>query len=290
MALTREAASAAWAEFSEFAHAAPHFQRLTLWHAPKAPPRALVVYAHPLADEMNKARRMAAMQSRALVEVGLAVLQIDLLGCGDSSGDFSDASWPLWTQDIVAASRLGLQRCQQQWPGTPLPPLWLWGLRAGALLCSAAAARLDTPVNLLLWQPVHTGKQALQQFLRLRLAAAGLAQGDSRAEAEQVKQDLAAGRPVDVAGYRLSAALAQGLEQAVLTPGSGRVVWLEVAAKESPALLPVSQSTVDRWRQQGLQVDAQAVHGPAFWSTVEIEDAPGLIEATTRLMAEEVLV
>ena len=39
------------------------------------------------AEEMNKARRMAALQARLLAENGYAVLQIDLHGCGDSSGD-----------------------------------------------------------------------------------------------------------------------------------------------------------------------------------------------------------
>ena len=52
---------------------------------------------------MNKARRMAALQSRALAAAGFAVLQIDLFGCGDSSGDFADASWAAWQQDVALA-------------------------------------------------------------------------------------------------------------------------------------------------------------------------------------------
>ncbi len=67
--------------------------------------RGAVVYVHPFAEEMNKSRRMAALQSRALAAAGFAVLQIDLLGCGDSSGDFGDASWDEWIDDVLLAVR-----------------------------------------------------------------------------------------------------------------------------------------------------------------------------------------
>src|SRR5665647_2167413 len=63
--------------------------------------RGLVLYIHPFAEEMNKARRMAALQARALAQAGYAVLQIDLLGCGDSSGDFGEATWKNWVRDVV---------------------------------------------------------------------------------------------------------------------------------------------------------------------------------------------
>ena len=64
-----------------------------------------MVYIHPFAEEMNKARRMAALQSRALAAAGFDVLQIDLLGCGDSSGDFGDATWNDWVNDVVHGCR-----------------------------------------------------------------------------------------------------------------------------------------------------------------------------------------
>ncbi len=48
--------------------------------AKEASGKPLVVHVHAFAEEMNKSRRMAAMQSRALAAAGFAVLQIDLLG------------------------------------------------------------------------------------------------------------------------------------------------------------------------------------------------------------------
>src|SRR5687767_10614876 len=55
-------------------------RRFCLFHTPQGAVRALVFYIHPFAEEMNKSRRMAALQARSLAEAGFAVLQLDLLG------------------------------------------------------------------------------------------------------------------------------------------------------------------------------------------------------------------
>jgi uncharacterized protein len=54
-------------------------QRFCLWHpaqglAAGQAPRGLILYIHPFAEEMNKARRMAALQSRAFAKEGFEVL------------------------------------------------------------------------------------------------------------------------------------------------------------------------------------------------------------------------
>src|SRR5438046_9873063 len=104
--------------------------RLCLHHRPAASSMlGGVVYVHPFAEEMNKSRRVAALQSRAFAQAGFEVLQVDLLGCGDSSGDFGDATWNDWVRDVIEASRWMRQRAH---------PLWFWGLRAGCLLATEA--------------------------------------------------------------------------------------------------------------------------------------------------------
>jgi alpha-beta hydrolase superfamily lysophospholipase len=62
-----------------------------------------VLYLPPLAEELNSSRRTVAQQARALARAGFAVLQIDLLGCGDSSGRLEDARWSDWLHDARAA-------------------------------------------------------------------------------------------------------------------------------------------------------------------------------------------
>lgn len=259
----------------------PHFlavgdgRRFYLFHpAQGALARGAVLYLHPFAEEMNKARRMAALQSRALAGAGYDVLQIDLLGCGDSSGDFVDADWSAWCDDVL----IGYRHLRRH----SLAPLILWGLRAGCLLAAEVAAELPEPADFIFWQPVVSGKLHWQQFMRLKMAGE-LASGQAKAVGEQLRQQLVAGQSVEIAGYGVSPALAAGLEGAELRPPpgcSGRLVWLETSLREEATLAPVSLKAIAQWQEAGFAVDASVVRGPAFWQTSEIEVAHELIAAT----------
>ncbi len=265
-------------------------QRFCIFHAAEGTSssgatRGLVLYIHPFAEEMNKARRMAALQARALAQTGYAVLQIDLHGCGDSSGDFGDATWQGWVGDVVQGCHW-LRRHGQP-PGADsgqMPPLWLWGLRAGCLLAVEAAKQLGEPCNFLFWQPPASGKPLLQQFLRLKVVGDMLG-GEGKGIMAGLREQLGAGEPIEVAGYRLSPSVAVGLEQTTLRPPpsntSQRLEWLELSTREDAGLSPVSTRTIAEWQNAGHAARSHIVTGPAFWQTTEIEDAPALIAATT---------
>ena len=259
----------------------PLGHRFAIHHPPQGgTAAALMVYVHPFAEEMNKSRRMAAMQSRAFARSGVAVLQIDLLGCGDSAGDLGEATWEQWVADVVFACRW-LQSRYAQPAGREQPPLWIWGLRAGCLLACEAARQLDSRVDLLFWQPVTTGKAVLQQFLRLKMAGEILG-GQAKGVTEQLRAELAAGNAVDVAGYMLRSGLCQGMERATLQapPRPGHAVWLELSMREGATFSPLAGTVAAQWAGQGWQMHTQVVQGPAFWQTTEIEDAPALLEPT----------
>lgn len=259
-------------------------QRFCLFYPPQgATCRGRVLYLHPFAEELNTTRRVVAQQARALAHAGYAVLQVDLLGCGDSSGDFADATWEAWQADALRAHGW----LQQHASG----PLWVWGLRAGALLATHLVAQLNTQhpgtatptAHLLLWQPAVSGQLVLQQFLRLHAAAQWLGNGD--ANQPSPAKALAQGQPVDIAGYTLTPALAQGMGQAALQPPPGahpgQLVWLDVSPLEAPPTTsPATEKTLTAWRSAGWQVQAHTVASPAFWQTVGTEHAPALIQAT----------
>jgi exosortase A-associated hydrolase 2 len=252
--------------------------------------RGLVLYIHPFAEEMNKARRMAALQARSLARAGYAILQIDLHGCGDSSGDFGDASWQGWVSDVVRGCRWLRQRHKTAGAASGQLPLWLWGLRAGCLLAVEAARQLGEPCNFLFWQPPAAGKPLLQQFLRLKVAGDMLG-GQGKGIMAGMRQQLGAGVSVDVAGYLLSPALATVLEQATLRPPTCsapalRVEWLELSTPDNASLSPISAQTIGKWQQAGYAARSHLVTGPAFWQTIEIEDAQALIPATTAALAD----
>jgi exosortase A-associated hydrolase 2 len=230
----------------------------------------------PFAEEMNKSRRMAALQSQALAEAGYSVLQMDLLGCGDSSGDFGDATWAAWVDDIVLACHWLTAKIRA--------PLWLWGLRAGCLLAAEAAQRIEERCDFLFWQPMTLGTMALQQFLRLKVASE-LLTGQSKRVMDEMRRRLDRGESVEIAGYALSPGLASGLEAATLDPPQSggrecRLEWLEVSTRAGASLSPASSRALERWTAAGVAVHSRIVEGPAFWQTVEVQDAPQLLAAT----------
>ena len=259
-------------------------RRLCVWRAPRQREhiRAVMLHVPAFAEEMNKSRRMTAMTSRAFAARGIGVLQIDLLGTGDSSGDFGDAGWHEWTEDVLAA----IQWLRSQSTAT----LWLWGLRAGALLIDAALPRIAGNASLLLWQPVASGRAFLTQFLRLKVAARLGSQKSEAVGTQALRDELLAGNEIEVAGYRLSAKVASGLEGCdlrLLHPNVERVAWIEVSGSASQALLPASQGRTAALRASGVTVSTAVVSGPPFWQTLEIEECPPLIDASLEALHDE---
>ena len=95
-------------------------------HPPSSAGEQAVLYIPPFAEEMNKARRMVALQAAELARSGCRVLLLDLYGTGDSAGDFRDARWEFWLDDLTRAV---------EWlAGQGGRRVTLLGLRAGCLL------------------------------------------------------------------------------------------------------------------------------------------------------------
>ena len=194
-------------------------QRFCILSTPAGAARRAVVYIHPFAEEMNKARRMAALQARQLAAEGCVVLQIDLLGCGDSSGEFSEARWHAWQRDAQTAVR---------WISRRYPvPVTLWGLRLGAMLAADVAQDASLGIeHLILWQPVSNGGQFLSQFVRLRLASEMLASGAATTALRELTEELRRGGMLEIAGYELHADLAVGAWQHAGAAVSGGRIYV----------------------------------------------------------------
>ncbi|HEY0060986.1 MAG TPA: hydrolase 2, exosortase A system-associated [Telluria sp.] len=251
-----------------FLAAAPG-ERYCLYHAPLGTCRGALVYLHPFAEEMNKSRRMAALQARALAAAGYGVLQIDLHGCGDSDGDFGDARWEHWLADVAAARAWLEQRVGQ--------PAGLWGLRLGALLALDYANSHPLP-QLVLWQPVLQGANYLTQFLRLRLASDMLDESAPAGGTKELRAQLAAGDTLEIAGYHLAPQLAariDTLDAASLQPACP-THWFELVAAAERPLPPAATRVAQAWGAQ----EVRKVAGAPFWSTQEIAEVPALIAAT----------
>lgn len=240
------------------------------------------VYLPPFAEEMNRARRMAALQARRLAARGLEVLLLDPYGTGDSAGDFRDARWEIWRDDVMTAVAWLAERCGGQ--------VGLWGLRLGALLAADVAA--ENPVGLsrlLLWQPLLSGDNYLTQFLRLRVAA-GMTGGAEKETTKDLRARWSQGETIEVAGYDVApemAAAISALRFKSLIPALDDLPldWLEVTSAPGGDLTPASRRLMAELEQDGRSISAMAVPGEAFWGIQEITLAPGLLAATDGLFA-----
>lgn len=237
-----------------------------------------MLFVPAFAEEMNKSRHVVAQTARRLAAQGIAVLLIDLYGCGDSAGHLEDATWEIWREDIALATRW----LQDHGYGR----LIIWGMRLGGLL--AAECSIDSPAlyeRCVLWQPVLNGDVFLTQFLRLRVASAMLSGSPSGVSVNQLRACLADGEAVDVAGYRLTPALAASFVQRKLghlRPACS-LEWFEVVADEGGAPSPPVSRLIAEWCASGTAVALRVVQGESFWGTAnaaELVQCSSLVEAT----------
>jgi exosortase A-associated hydrolase 2 len=260
-------------------------RRFCLFHAVNANVkcRGVVLYVAPFGEEMNKSRRMLSLQARSLAQQGLAVLILDLYGCGDSDGEFRDASWPQWKEDLGTALSWLRRRYDS--------PVSLLGLRLGALLALDFICDGAHQVNqLVLWQPVLNGQQFLTQFFRLKLANDML--GDSKEQGggtQAIRQKLKDGEIVEIAGYEISSKLSTAIDTlnaTTFTPLKVPVHWFEIQSDANATLPPAKQKVINFWQQHQVNVHLEQVSGPEFWITQEISVCNSLVNRTTSLLAQ----
>jgi exosortase A-associated hydrolase 2 len=257
-------------------------QRLfALSHRPVGAARGGVLLVPPFAEEMNKCRRMLAVVARGLAAAGMWVVLPDLLGTGESDGEFSDGSWSVWKQNLegIAAALAG-----EGWVATSL-----LGVRSGAALGLDAAQEAGWSLKrTVLWQPIVDGSRFMTQFLRMRMAASLM--DDQRETVDEINRRLLAGELLEVAGYALSAQLAQDMRRvslsAVLGPQAGKVSWFEVWPDETAGFPPPSAACISGARSKGVNIEAAVIPGDPFWSSTEIVQIPQLVSRTIAALAE----
>jgi exosortase A-associated hydrolase 2 len=235
----------------------------------------------PLAEEMNRCRRIVAIQSCVLAAAGLAVLCVDPYGCGDSDGEFAEADWQTWVKDLCLA---------RDWLETKSGhKANLWAIRHGALL--AAAAFSDTPPSrMVLWQPVVSGAAALREMLRVSVASSMLNASDKPTTVSALRAELLAGEDAEVGGYCISACLAQDLDAATLDPWpftESSVEWMDIVPEGNDTTSPQLASVSDALRAPGLNIRHHLVPGRRFWSSPDVVECDKLISETLQVFARE---
>jgi exosortase A-associated hydrolase 2 len=225
---------------------------------------------------MNKCRRMVTLLAMQLAQRGIVTVVPDLYGTGDSGGDFADASWALWQDDLART----VQWCED----AVGPVTGLLGIRLGcALACEDdVLAAMPALSRTVFWQPVLDGSRHLTQFMRLRVAASMAS--DVKESIADLRAELAAAGEIEIAGYRISRDMVANLdavkESRVLPARLGTVDWFElvrdIGQPVAPASVRLIQATVDA----GVHVDSHAIVGDPFWSATEIVTNDELVGRT----------
>ncbi len=253
-----------------------------LYFAPQrdVPAKGDVLVVPPFAEEMNRCRAMVSLQARTWAEAGVGTLVLDPYGTGDSAGDFVDATWSQWHDDL----RRGIAWLERHGQGCQA----LLGIRLGAIMAAELAREATCVRHLLLWQPVLSGKTFYTQFLRIRIAAE-LNLPERVKSTNELRQMGASGQAVEVSGYEVGPALGAELDglsfDAKACAPRTAISWFEVNAEAEATLAPASQQAIDGLRDAGMTVHSCTVVGPAFWHVHERELAPALIAATAQCSA-----
>ncbi|WP_240481495.1 hypothetical protein [Novosphingobium fuchskuhlense] len=160
--------------------------------------RLLVV--PPLFEEMNRTRRFLVETQRVLDGLGIDSMLPDLPGCNESLQAFSAQSLRSWRDAMAAAA-------------SHFAATHVLAVRGGVLVF---------PTSLPGWvlEPVK-GAAILRQLLRARVLAAKEA-GAAESSADLLEEGRNHG--LELAGYRLSAALVAGLDAAIPQDEGQRVI------------------------------------------------------------------
>lgn len=246
---------------------------------PAGEPRGQILYLPPFCEEMNRCRNLAADQARLFTEAGYSCLLLDPRGTGDSEGELADSNWVGWLEDALTAARYCRERQDI--------PVILWGLRLGGLLALDLAARNPGEFNrIILWQPVTTGKTYLTQTLRARIAylsGAGLPPETT----EEMRNRLAQGERVEVAGYVLGGEMAADIDALKVADLSSLadldLHWLQQTSRPDDGPSSAVGKVVDQLRAQGNRVEVAMFQSPQLWQLSERASCQQLLDKTSAL-------
>jgi exosortase A-associated hydrolase 2 len=161
-------------------------------------------------------------------------------------------------------------------------------MRLGALLALDAlrGSFVTLPNRLLLWQPVGSGRQYLQQLLRLRIAAGFSSEETERESTSEMRARWDAGESLEIAGYEVTGELAEAVDGLTLVSlaasSSLPIDWFEIS-QSNPEPSATTARTVAAAQAAGATVELTVLSGEPFWALQEITVVPELLAATCAL-------
>ncbi len=244
----------------------------------------LVILIPPFAEEMNKSRKIFSSFQHHLSSNKYRTVLFDLFGTGDSQGEFSDATWLLWQQNLIDI----IKYVFEQYPEVRINFV---ALRTGALLLNNSLHQLPKYLSSAIhqihyWNPVFNATQFVNQFLRLKLTGDIMRENGEKLTTKTLRQQLLKQGTMEVAGYQLSAELVEEFEQADASlPKLDNLHIIHFYEISSSAKITSALSNyISKLQEHHYQIETHSLTGPKFWVSQEICISQPLIDLTTSHM------
>jgi len=247
-----------------------------------------VVFCDAFGEERKSSALVMARLARAIASAGFPVLRFDYYGCGDSEGDFVDATVRTRLEDIGLAAAFLRER-------TGVRDLCLLGLRLGGTLAAQAAELASGGrdyAGLVLIEPITDGRAYFGGELRRKLVRQMLTDGRSGASRQELLERLGCDDAVlDMDGFAVSGSTYRELTAlGIRKEGvsfAGPVLICQVHFNDKPK--PELEAACEAYRSAGAQVEFLRLVLPPFWSRIEVILAPELNQAVRSWLTAHIL-
>jgi uncharacterized protein len=169
-----------------------------LYHPADPVKKEAFVFVDAFAEEKLWSQRVMVSCARQLASRGYAVLRFDVMGHGDSEGDFEDATVESNIADIVCASAYLRNQFAH------VDSVGLLGLRYGATLAMITASRLSDSPPLILWEPIVDGEKYVKELLRSNLVTQTAVWKVIRFTRDDLIEQMKQGKTVTIDGYQIT--------------------------------------------------------------------------------------
>ena len=156
-----------------------------------------VILCGPFGKEFEIARTQISHFGREVAGRGCAAFRFDYWGYGDSGGEFSEACVTTMAEDVDRAIDELRRRAK-------IARVSLLGIRFGAAIAAAVAARRNDIDSLVLWAPTLKPWDYLYDGLHQTIAMQTLLFRDIKFVRDDIVANVLAGRPSLVGGYDLN--------------------------------------------------------------------------------------
>lgn len=156
-----------------------------------------LVFCNAFGKEFEICRTQVSHFGRALAARGVGAYRFDYFGYGDSEGDFEQACLSSMALDLEAAIGEAKRRCRVE-------RVVVAGIRFGAVVAEAVAARQPDLAGLVMWAPTLRPWDYFYEALRQTMSMQTTLFREIKITRDQIVENVLAGRPSMVEGYDLN--------------------------------------------------------------------------------------